>query len=77
LFDAADLDIQERLQALSRPSVSHLARLETALTAWAIEHRAPRLPRSRTRPAYRYGLATCYCRILSRPASSSAIRKAA
>jgi ATP-dependent DNA helicase RecQ len=41
LFDAADLDIQERLQALSRPTVWHLARLETALTAWATEHRAP------------------------------------
>jgi ATP-dependent DNA helicase RecQ len=41
LFDAADLDIQERLQALSRPTVWHLARLETALTAWTTEHRAP------------------------------------
>jgi hypothetical protein len=41
LFDVADLDIQERLQALSRPAVWHLARLETALTAWATEHRAP------------------------------------
>jgi ATP-dependent DNA helicase RecQ len=41
LFDAADLDIQERLQALSRPSVRHLARLENALTAWATEERAP------------------------------------
>ena len=41
LFDAADLDIQERLQALSRPTVWHLARLETALIAWASEHRAP------------------------------------
>ena len=41
LFDAADLDIQERLQALSRPTVWHLARLETALMAWASEHRAP------------------------------------
>jgi ATP-dependent DNA helicase RecQ len=41
LFDPADLDIQERLQSLSRPTISHLARLETALTAWATEHRAP------------------------------------
>ncbi len=41
LFDAADLDIQERLQALSRPAVHHLARLETALEAWAGEHRTP------------------------------------
>ncbi len=41
LFDAADLEIHERLQALSRPTVWHLARLETALIAWAGEHRAP------------------------------------
>ena len=41
LFDAADLDIHERLQALSRPTIWHLARLETALTAWVTEHRAP------------------------------------
>jgi ATP-dependent DNA helicase RecQ len=41
LFDAADLDIQQRLQALSRPAVRHLERLETALTAWATEQRAP------------------------------------
>lgn len=41
LFDAADLDIQERLQALGRPAVWHLARLESALTAWATEQRAP------------------------------------
>jgi ATP-dependent DNA helicase RecQ len=44
LFDAADLEIQERLQALSRPTVWHLERLETALTAWATEHRAPTAP---------------------------------
>jgi ATP-dependent DNA helicase RecQ len=41
LFDAADLEIQARLQALSRPAARHLARLETAVTAWATEHRAP------------------------------------
>jgi ATP-dependent DNA helicase RecQ len=41
LFDAADLEIQERLQALSRPAVRHLEKLETALTAWAAEERAP------------------------------------
>jgi len=41
LFDAADLDIQERLQAMSRPTVRHLVRMETALMAWASEHRAP------------------------------------
>jgi ATP-dependent DNA helicase RecQ len=41
LFDAADLEIHERLQALSRPTARHLARLEIAVTAWATEHRAP------------------------------------
>ena len=41
LFDVADLDIQERLQAMSRPAVRHLARLESALEAWAGEHRSP------------------------------------
>jgi ATP-dependent DNA helicase RecQ len=41
LFDEADLAIQERLQALGRPSVWHLARLERALAAWAAEDRAP------------------------------------
>jgi ATP-dependent DNA helicase RecQ len=41
LFDATDLDIHKRLQALSRPTVWHLGRLETALTAWAGEQRAP------------------------------------
>jgi ATP-dependent DNA helicase RecQ len=41
LFDPADLEIQEHLQALSRPSVRHLERLEDALTAWTNEQRAP------------------------------------
>jgi ATP-dependent DNA helicase RecQ len=41
LFDAADLDIQERLQASSRPSVRHLMSLEAALVAWAEEKRKP------------------------------------
>jgi ATP-dependent DNA helicase RecQ len=41
LFDEADLEIQERLQALGRPTVQHLARLEHALAAWASEDRAP------------------------------------
>jgi ATP-dependent DNA helicase RecQ len=41
LFDPADLDIQERLQALSRPTIWHLERLEKGLTAWATERRAP------------------------------------
>ncbi len=41
LFDPADLEIQERLQAMSRPDLRHLDRLESALTAWAGEQRAP------------------------------------
>jgi ATP-dependent DNA helicase RecQ len=41
LFDAADLEIQERLQALSRPGVRHLERLGHALAAWTAEQRAP------------------------------------
>jgi ATP-dependent DNA helicase RecQ len=41
LFDAADLEIQERLQALSRPAVRHLERLGEALAAWAAEERSP------------------------------------
>jgi ATP-dependent DNA helicase RecQ len=41
LFDEADLEIQERLQALSRPSVRHLLGLEKALAAWADEGRTP------------------------------------
>ena len=41
LFDPADLEIQERLQALGRPNVWQLARLERALAAWAAEERAP------------------------------------
>jgi ATP-dependent DNA helicase RecQ len=41
LFDAADLEIQEHLQALSRPSVRHLLGLEKALAAWAQESRTP------------------------------------
>jgi ATP-dependent DNA helicase RecQ len=41
LFDEADLEIQERLQSLSRPNVGHLARLESALAAWVAEGRAP------------------------------------
>jgi ATP-dependent DNA helicase RecQ len=41
LFDTADLEIQERLQALNRPTGWHLERLEHALTAWATEQRTP------------------------------------
>ena len=41
LFDPADLEIQERLQALGRPTVRHLARFDAALAAWARERQAP------------------------------------
>jgi ATP-dependent DNA helicase RecQ len=41
LFDPADLEIHEYLQAQSRPSVRHLERLEAALTAWTGEERTP------------------------------------
>jgi ATP-dependent DNA helicase RecQ len=41
LFDETDLEIQARLQTLSRPTVTHLTRLEGALAAWASEDRAP------------------------------------
>src|SRR5262249_32950773 len=41
LFDAADLEIQEHLQSMSRPSVRHLLSLEKALVAWAEEERTP------------------------------------
>jgi len=41
LFDPADLEIHEHLQAQGRPSVRHLERLEAALTAWTDEDRAP------------------------------------
>jgi len=41
LFDPADLEIHQHLQAQSRPSVRHLERIEAALTAWTGEERAP------------------------------------
>jgi ATP-dependent DNA helicase RecQ len=41
LFDPADLEIQEHLQAMSRPGVRHLMSLESALAAWAEEKRRP------------------------------------
>ncbi len=41
LFDPADLEIHEHLQAQSRPGVRHLEKLEAALTAWTDEQRAP------------------------------------
>lgn len=41
LFDPADLEIQEHLQGMSRPTVRHLISLENALAAWADEKRRP------------------------------------
>ncbi len=41
LFDPADLEIQEHLQTMSRPSVRHLLSLEKALAAWVEEKRQP------------------------------------
>jgi ATP-dependent DNA helicase RecQ len=39
LFDPGDLEIHERLQALGRPNIRQLARVEAALTGWAEEGR--------------------------------------
>ena len=77
LFDPADLEIHEHLQAQSRPSVRHLERLEAALTAWTGEERAPTPRHSPTPLAYPHGFARCYCRILRRRGSLSGTRKAA
>ena len=60
LFDPADLEIQERLQTLSRPTVWHLEQLESALTAWAGEERAP----SVATLAYSAGVPTRICEVL-------------
>ena len=60
LFDAADLEIQERLQALSRPSIRHLDRLESALTAWATEERTP----TAAALAYSAGVPLRICEVL-------------
>jgi ATP-dependent DNA helicase RecQ len=60
LFDAADLAIQERLQALSRPSVRHLERLERALSAWAGEQRTPTIATL----AYSAGVPLRICEVL-------------
>jgi ATP-dependent DNA helicase RecQ len=60
LFDPADLDIQERLQTLSRPTVRHLERLESALTAWASEDRAP----TAATLAYSAGVPLRICEVL-------------
>jgi ATP-dependent DNA helicase RecQ len=60
LFDADDMEIQERLQALSRPGVWHLQRLENALTAWTAEQRVPRAATL----AYSAGVPTRICDVL-------------
>src|SRR5262245_28671222 len=60
LFDPADLEIQERLQALSRPSARHLERLESALTAWRMEERAP----TAETLAYSAGVPARICEVL-------------
>jgi ATP-dependent DNA helicase RecQ len=60
LFDPADLEIQERLQTLSRPTVWHLERLESALTAWASEGRAPTVATL----AYSAGVPARICEVL-------------
>jgi len=60
LFDAADLEIQERLQALSRPTIWHLERLEGALTAWAAEQRTP----TAAALAYSAGVPVRICEVL-------------
>jgi ATP-dependent DNA helicase RecQ len=60
LFDPVDLEIQERLQALSRPGVWHLERLENALTAWTGEQRAPTLATL----AYSAGVPARICEVL-------------
>jgi ATP-dependent DNA helicase RecQ len=77
LFDPTDLEIHERLQALSRPTVIHLTRLESALAAWASEDRAPTagaLAFSAGVPE-RIGETKRYSPISRKPVSSSAIRK--
>jgi ATP-dependent DNA helicase RecQ len=60
LFDPADLEIQEHLQALSRPSVRHLEKLENALTAWTSEERAP----TSETLAYSAGVPARICEVL-------------
>jgi ATP-dependent DNA helicase RecQ len=60
LFDATDLEIQERLQALSRPTTWHLERLEGALTAWAAEQRTP----TAAALAYSAGVPVRICKVL-------------
>src|SRR4029079_5616037 len=60
LFDPADLEIHEHLQAQGRPSVRHLERLEAALTAWKDEKRAP----TADTLAYSAGVPARICEVL-------------
>jgi ATP-dependent DNA helicase RecQ len=60
LFDPADLEIHEHLQAQSRPSVRHLERLEAALAAWTGEERAP----TAETLAYSAGVPARICQVL-------------
>ena len=60
LFDPADLEIHEHLQAQGRPSVRHLERLEAALTAWTGEERAP----TADTLAYSAGVPARICEVL-------------
>src|SRR5262245_4150182 len=60
LFDPADLEIHEHLQAQGRPSVRNLERLEAALTAWTNEDRAP----TAETLAYSAGVPTRICEVL-------------
>jgi ATP-dependent DNA helicase RecQ len=60
LFDPADLEIHEHLQAQGRPSVRHLERLEAALTAWTGEERAP----TAETLAYSAGVPARICEVL-------------
>jgi ATP-dependent DNA helicase RecQ len=60
LFDPADLEIHEHLQAQGRPSVRHLERLEAALTAWTDEERAP----TAETLAYSAGVPARICEVL-------------
>jgi ATP-dependent DNA helicase RecQ len=60
LFDPADLEIHEHLQSLSRPGVGHLARLETALSSWMDEQRAP----TPDNLAYSAGVPARICEVL-------------
>ena len=60
LFDPADLEIHEHLQALNRPSVRHLERLESALNSWTDEQRAP----TPDNLAYSAGVSARICEVL-------------